>query len=99
MTDVSKQINSKSALIAELCTRSGLSKKDIESVYDALLDVLKTTLKAGCQVSFPGFGIFAVTTRSARKGRNPSTGEEIDIKESRSVKLKLSSLMKKLLND
>lgn len=99
MSDTSKQITTKTLLIGEICTKSGLSKKDVETVYDALIDALKSALKAGGQINFPGFGILAVASRSARKGRNPSTGEVIDIKASKSVRFKMSSLLKKLLND
>lgn len=99
MTDSAKQVTTKSLLIGEICTKTGISKKDVEAVYEAFIEATKSALTGGAQVNLPGFGILAVSERSARKGRNPATGEVIDIKASRSVRFKMSSLLKKLLNN
>lgn len=96
---VAKQVTTKAVLINEVSNASGLKKADVETVFELLIDVLKKSLVSGSQINFPGFGIFSVIKRSARVGRNPATGEQIDIKESFSVKFKMSSLLKKMLNN
>jgi nucleoid DNA-binding protein len=96
MTD-KKQVLTKSDIIASIC-KTGSTRKDAEDMYNSMIESIQEALNAGKQVNFPGFGILSVTTRAARMGRNPSTGEQISISESRSVRFKMSSLLKKLLN-
>ena len=99
MASSAKNVVTKAVLVGNVSTKSGMSKKDVEAVLDALLDSLKDSLKIGSQINLPGFGIFALSDRAARTGRNPATGETIQIKASKSVRFKMSSLLKKLLND
>lgn len=73
----------KTELINEVASRSELSKKDVTKAVDAVLDVLLNTLKEGDKVQLIGFGNFEVKERAARKGRNPQTGEEIEIAASK----------------
>jgi DNA-binding protein HU-beta len=67
-------------LIEQVAQISELTKKDSTKAVEAVLDTILTTLKNGEKVELIGFGSFSVSERSARKGRNPQTGEEIDIK-------------------
>ena len=99
MTSSAKNVMTKAGLVGNVSAKSGLSKKDVESVLDAILESLKDALKLGSQINLPGFGIFAISDRAARTGRNPATGATIQIKASKSVRFKMSSLLKKLLND
>ena len=62
---------------------SDLSKKDATKAVDAVFDTILNTLKKGEKVQLIGFGNFEVRERAARKGRNPQTGEEIEIPASR----------------
>ena len=68
----------KGDLIRELAKVAG-TKKEAEAAVDTILGAITTALKKGDRVTLVGFGTFSVTKRSARKGRNPQTGKEIDI--------------------
>ena len=69
----------KTELVTRVAETTELSKKDATKAVDAILDAIAETLKAGDKVSLIGFGNFEVRERAARKGRNPQTGEEIEI--------------------
>lgn len=69
----------KAELAASVAAKSGLSKKDAEKSIDALVEAIQEALSQGDKVTLVGFGTFEVRERAARKGRNPQTGEEIDI--------------------
>ena len=73
----------KSELIAKVAEATDLSKKDITKAVDAVFDAITEALQGGDKVQLVGFGNFEVRERSARKGRNPQTGEEIDIPASK----------------
>jgi DNA-binding protein HU-beta len=60
-----------------------LSKKDAGKAVDAVLDAITAALNSGDKVQLIGFGNFEVRERAARKGRNPQTGEEIEISATR----------------
>ena len=76
----------KSELIEEVAKKTGLSKKDSGNAVNVALDAIKKNAKKGVQIV--GFGSFTVTRRKKRKGRNPQTGEIIDIKASNVIKFK-----------
>ncbi|MBO7341295.1 MAG: HU family DNA-binding protein [Clostridia bacterium] len=69
----------KAELIQAVAAKSGLSKKDAEAAVAAVIESVTDALKAGDKVSLVGFGTFAVKARAARTGKNPQTGEEIQI--------------------
>lgn len=73
----------KSDLISKVSEMTDLSKKDVTKVVDAVFDSISQALQSGDKVQLVGFGNFEVRERSARKGRNPQTGEEIDIPASK----------------
>ena len=73
----------KSELIAKVAETTDLSKKDITKAVDAVFEAMTEALQGGDKVQLVGFGNFEVRERSARKGRNPQTGEEIDIPASK----------------
>ena len=62
------------------------TKKEAQEAVDCVLSSITKALKKGDTVTLIGFGTFKVTQRNARKGRNPQTGEEIDIKASKAPK-------------
>ena len=62
------------------------TKKEAQAAVDCVLDSVTNTLKKGQDVTLVGFGTFKVVKRKARKGRNPATGEEIDIKATKAPK-------------
>ncbi|MCB0418866.1 MAG: HU family DNA-binding protein, partial [Bdellovibrionales bacterium] len=61
-------------------TLTKLTKADCQRVIDAVIDTTRVKIKRGEEVRLVGFGTFVRSKRSARKGRNPQTGEEIQIK-------------------
>ncbi|UOF91821.1 HU family DNA-binding protein [Fodinisporobacter ferrooxydans] len=69
-------------LIAKVAEKSGLTKKDAEVAVNSLLDTISEALASGDKVQLIGFGTFETRKRSARSGRNPQTGEVIEIPES-----------------
>ncbi|HEY8530424.1 MAG TPA: HU family DNA-binding protein [Paenibacillaceae bacterium] len=69
----------KSELIARVAERTDMSKKDVTRAVDAVFDIISEALQNGEKVQLVGFGNFEVRERSARRGRNPQTGEEIEI--------------------
>lgn len=73
----------KTELIAKVAETTELTKKDATKAVDAVLDAIAEALKQGEKVQLIGFGNFEVRERAARKGRNPQTGEEIEIASSK----------------
>lgn len=73
----------KTDLIDAIASTAKLSKKDAKVALEATLDAITTSLKTGDPVQLIGFGTFKVNTRKARTGRNPQTGAEIQIAESK----------------
>jgi len=69
----------KAELIEEVSNKIGLTKKDTGNVIDALTDTIQKTLSKEEKVTLAGFGTFQVIKRKARRGRNPQTGEELQI--------------------
>lgn len=70
-------------LVAALAKNTGLPKKDCEAVLSAFTEVVAAELKAGGKVQLVGFGSFEVKERAARTGRNPRTGETVEIPASK----------------
>ncbi|MEC1958967.1 non-specific DNA-binding protein Hbs [Bacillus subtilis] len=73
----------KTELINAVAETSELSKKDATKAVDSVFDTILDALKNGDKIQLIGFGNFEVRERSARKGRNPQTGEEIEIPASK----------------
>lgn len=73
----------KSDLISKVAEVSELSKKDATKAVEAVFEAISEALQSGDKVQLVGFGNFEVRERSARKGRNPQTGEEIEIAASK----------------
>ena len=82
---------SKDVLITRACDKSGLAKKDVEAAWNALQEAIRTELKAGKEVAIAGVGKLKPAKRAARTGRNPQTGQAIDIPEKETVKLVVST--------
>ncbi|MBQ3063200.1 MAG: HU family DNA-binding protein [Clostridia bacterium] len=69
----------KAELIDAIVAKAELSKKDAEAALNAVVEAVKDALAAGDKVQLVGFGTFAVKARAARTGRNPKTGEAIEV--------------------
>ena len=81
---------SKTALVDQVAEAAGVNKKDTKAVIDALLATVTEDVKNDKEVRLIGFGTFKKAHRAARKGRNPQTGAEIEIKASDSLSFKSS---------
>ena len=88
----------KTDLINAVADASGLSKSDAGSAVEAVMDSITGALKAGDSVALIGFGTFSVKSRSARVGRNPRTGEAIQIKASNIPAFKAGKALKDAVN-
>lgn len=84
----------KAEFVAKLAEKTDLKKSDAEKAVNAFLETVTETLKAGDKVIFTGFGSFEVAERAAKEGRNPSTGEKIQIKASKAPKFKAGKGLK-----
>ncbi|MED4040959.1 HU family DNA-binding protein [Niallia taxi] len=84
----------KTELINAVAESSELSKKDSTRVVDSIMETITTALKNGDKVEIIGFGAFSVSERAARKGRNPQTGEEIEIAASKVPSFKAGKKLK-----
>lgn len=78
----------KSELIDSIAASADLSKADAQRALDATVESIIMALKGGDTVSLVGFGTFSVKERAARTGRNPATGETIQIKASKTPSFK-----------
>ncbi|HEX4689879.1 MAG TPA: HU family DNA-binding protein [Solirubrobacteraceae bacterium] len=87
----------KSEFIDKVADESGLSKKDAGSAVDAVIATIEKSLKGGEEVSFTGFGKFHVAERGAREGRNPRTGETMQIAASKVPRFTAGSGLKKAI--
>lgn len=88
----------KSELIDAIAGASDLTKADSARALDALIEVIKKTLKKGGGITVVGFGTFEVRKRGARTGRNPRTGETIKIKASKVPAFKAGKALKDAVN-
>ena len=79
-------------------TDTALAKKDVEIVINNAFNLMAKTLTDGEKITIAGFGTFDIKERAARKGRNPQTGEEIDISASKSVHFKAGKALKEAVN-
>jgi DNA-binding protein HU-beta len=75
-----------------------LSRRQAAEAFEAVFSAITAALKAGESAKVPGFGSFAVSERAARKGRNPATGESINIRASKSVRFKAGKELKESVN-
>ena len=88
----------KTEIVDDLHERSGVSKADIRQVLDSLRDSVYDHLRKDGEYVVPGLGTLAVTHREARKGRNPQTGEPMEIAASNSVRFKATRPMRDAVN-
>ncbi len=84
----------KTELITGMAEKAEISKKDAEKALNAFTNIVADTLVDGDRVSITGFGTFEVVERAARTGRNPQTGESIQIQASKSPKFKTGKALK-----
>jgi DNA-binding protein HU-beta len=88
----------KSELVDSIAASAGLTKADAGRALDAFVGSVTGALQSGDSVSLVGFGTFAVRRRAARTGRNPRTGETIQIKASNNPAFKAGKALKDAVN-
>ena len=88
----------KTDLVSVVKEKAGLTKDGAEKAVNAVFEAIGDELKNGGSVQLIGFGTFDVQERAARKGRNPLTGEEIEIKASKSPRFKAGKGLKDKVN-
>lgn len=86
-------------LVASMAEKAELTKVDTEKALKAFIDVVTEEMKNGGKVQLVGFGTFETTERAARTGRNPKTGEAIEIGASTSPKFKAGKALKDAINE
>lgn len=88
----------KAELIESVASKVDLSRAVAEQAVNTVFDDIVGALRQGDKVNISGFGTFSVSTRKARTGRNPKTGESIEISASRAAKFKAGKTLKDSLN-
>ena len=88
----------KTELIAAIAEKTELSRKDAEKALKAFTEVVEEELTKGEKIQLVGFGTFEVSERAAREGRNPQTGETMQIAASKSPKFKAGKALKDAIN-
>lgn len=88
----------KADLIDSIATKAELPKQKAEEIVNRVFDDIVAALKNGDKVNISGFGTFSVSERKARTGRNPKTGETIQIAASRAAKFKAGKTLKDSLS-
>ena len=84
----------KDELIKKIAGEMGLTKAAVNGVLDSLIEQAAETLKKEKRFALPGLGVFEVVERPARTGRNPQTGQPLEISASRAVKFKAAKALK-----
>ena len=88
----------KADLIESMAKRAELPRQKAEEIVNGLLDDIVAALKTGDKINVSGFGTFSVTERRGRTGRNPKTGEAIEIAPSKVAKFKAGKILKEALS-
>ncbi|MDP3706189.1 MAG: HU family DNA-binding protein [Legionellaceae bacterium] len=99
MTNYKGEEMNKSELIDAIADGAGLTKVAASKVLEVFTRTVTDALKSGDQVVLPGFGSFSTSVRSARTGRNPQTGQTIDIKAARVAKFKAGKSLKEAVGE
>lgn len=85
-------------LVNAISTKADCTKKDAAKYLDAIVETITETLAKGEKISLVGFGSFEVVDREARTGRNPQTGEPIEIPASKAPKFRAGAKLKEIVN-
>lgn len=88
----------KADLIEEVYEAVDFSKKDSASLVDLVFETIKETLESGEKLKVSGFGNFVVRSKKSRIGRNPQTGDAIEISARKVLTFKPSQVLKNALN-
>jgi len=95
----SEKLVNRQKLIALVTEKTGLPRGKAVAAVEAVFGVVSESLKSGNEVRVVGFGAFVVSERKAGKGRDPRTGAEIDVPQSKSVRFKASKTLRDMVAD
>jgi DNA-binding protein HU-beta len=84
--------------ITAIAAKTGMNKKDSEMALKAVLDIIMEQIQLDKKIKLPGFGSFSAKLRAARKGRNPQTGDAIEIAASKTPSFTPTKSWKDILN-
>ena len=87
-------MTNKNDLVTAVANTTGLSKTDAGKAVDGVFDAITAALKSGEEVRLVGFGTFSVSARAASEGRNPRTGQKINIPASKQPKFKAGKVLR-----
>lgn len=88
----------KNDLVSQVASQSGLTKADATRAVDSMIDSITSSLQKGSEVRLTGFGTFTTTQRKATTGRNPRTGESIQIAASTQPKFRPGKSLRDAVN-
>jgi len=88
----------KTELVSQLATDAGITKDQATTVLDSLAGAITDSIKKNDKIILPGVGIFSAGSRAAREGRNPQTGEKLQIAAATTVKFKPIKALKDFIN-
>ncbi len=88
----------KADIVEKVHGKTGFSKKESSEAVETILEILKERLESGNKVKLSGFGNFVIRKKDVRKGRNPKTGEEMEISARRVLTFKPSQKLKDYIN-
>jgi integration host factor subunit alpha len=88
----------KADIVSNVYEKVGFSKKEAVRVVETIFDILKEALERGEKVKISGFGNFVVRSKRSRRGRNPQTGDDIEISSRKILTFKPSQVLKNELN-
>lgn len=88
----------KADLVEIVAKEADMTKKDVEQLVEIIFDSIVSTLNQGEKIELRGFGSFRVRERNARKGRNPKTGEPVEIPAKRVAYFKPGKDLKEIIN-
>jgi len=88
----------KADIVERIQTTTGMTKKEAFDVIECFFDTIKGVLESGEELKIAKFGNFEVKSKSARRGRNPQTGEEITIEPRQILTFKASTVLKQSIN-
>lgn len=84
----------KAEMVARLAEKTGTTQKDAQKALDGVIGIISDELKDGGSVTLTGFGTFSIAERKPRTGRNPRTGEPLDIPAARVPRFKAGKVLK-----
>ncbi|BCR05102.1 integration host factor subunit alpha [Desulfuromonas versatilis] len=88
----------KADLIENVYLKTGFSKKESAEIVETVFDLMKDNLEKGEKIKIAGFGNFVVKDKATRRGRNPQTGDEIEISSRKILTFKPSQVLKAAIN-